>query len=201
MTPPATRVVVRRSGTSRHRHAVARDLLRAVLADELGCRPAEVRLRDGHLGAPGLEDPSGPRCSISHAADVVMVAVSTAGPVGVDVERADRTPLPPLAAWLAEDERVALAGSPLASAPALVRRWTCKEAVAKALGMGLALPLAAVVVDGDVARVADSRQVWHLESRALPPGFVATLATLDPTAPVCWPAGEEQFVGAGRHAT
>lgn len=200
MRPPTTRVVVQRSGDARHRHAAGRDLLRRVLADELGCRPTEVRLRDGHRGAPELEDPSGPRCSISHTADVVMVAVSATGPVGVDVERADRTPLPPLTAWVAEDERVALTGSPLACAPALVRRWTCKEAVAKALGVGLALPLAAVVVDGDVARVADTTQVWHLESRGIPPGFIATLATLDPVTPVRRLTDDDR-PSAGRHAT
>jgi 4'-phosphopantetheinyl transferase len=79
-----------------------------------------------------------PHLSLSRCADLVAVAVTGAGPVGLDLERADADPGGATA-------RVALApgdtGGPL-------RTWVRKEAVLKAAGTGLAVdPRAFRVVD------------------------------------------------------
>jgi phosphopantetheinyl transferase len=84
---------------------------------------------------------TGVHFSLAHSGDHVLVAVTRAGPVGVDVEqlkpmtdyrRLDRT-------TLTADEAAALraaGGRPLA----FLGTWVRKEAVTKAVGTGMATP-------------------------------------------------------------
>jgi 4'-phosphopantetheinyl transferase len=78
--------------------------------------------------------------SLSRGPEMAAAAVSTAGPVGVDVER-----LRPVGGacavagrWFPPDEAAWLAGQPAErQAAAFLGLWTQKEAIAKALGTGL----------------------------------------------------------------
>ncbi|MGP3926004.1 4'-phosphopantetheinyl transferase family protein [Streptomyces sp. 8N616] len=118
----------------------SRALLRTVVARYLGCAAHEVRLaRDGQ-GRPVLPDEPGVHISLAHTTGCCAVAVSTAGPVGVDVEWVRPVSLPDgLAgrilgpAELEEWDRVAGPDR----ARWLLRRWTWKEALLKAEGTGL----------------------------------------------------------------
>lgn len=177
LSPDEWRRVARiRSAAARGRYVAGRTCLRSALADALGCEPRAVPLRLGQEGRPELTIPSTLSFSVSHSGDVVVVAVSATGPVGVDVERADRSPLPPAAAWLTDSERRTLERLPESVRDrALVRRWTAKEAVTKALGAGLTVPLASVRVAG--ARAESPCRTWRLTDLDVPTGVVATLAT------------------------
>ncbi|WCN78811.1 4'-phosphopantetheinyl transferase family protein [Micromonospora sp. LH3U1] len=77
--------------------------------------------------------------SVSRTAGLVVVAARRAGAVGVDVERI--RPLPALALarrWFPPAESAWLADRPEAGrAVDFLRLWTAKEAVGKALGLGL----------------------------------------------------------------
>ncbi|MET8120032.1 4'-phosphopantetheinyl transferase superfamily protein [Micromonospora sp. NPDC005189] len=77
--------------------------------------------------------------SISRTAGIVVVAARRAGPVGVDVERVRPLPALTLARrWFAPAELAWLDGRPEAGrAVDFLRLWTAKEAVGKALGLGL----------------------------------------------------------------
>ncbi|MDN3259828.1 4'-phosphopantetheinyl transferase superfamily protein [Streptomyces sp. CSDS2] len=118
----------------------SRVLLRTVVARHLGCAPREVRLGRDPRGRPVLPDAPGTHISLAHTTGCCAVALSTAGPVGVDIERVRPVSLPDgLArrvlgpAELDEWSRV--------PAPDrtrwLLRRWTWKEALLKAEGSGL----------------------------------------------------------------
>lgn len=120
--------------------------LRAILAGYLGAEPGELAFTAGRWGKPALAPPRhGLEFSLSHSAGLALVAVSAAGPVGVDLER--------IAAPL--DEIADLAFSPgevaelaAADGAARMRRshalWCAKEAAAKAEGTGLAADLRAL---------------------------------------------------------
>jgi 4'-phosphopantetheinyl transferase len=83
--------------------------------------------------------------SITHADDVVGVALTRAGPVGLDVEEVGRDVADVAAAVLAPQE-------PLTRPGDFFRYWTRKEAVVKATGDGIGVGLASVVVSPATAR-------------------------------------------------
>ena len=127
----------------------SRALLRGVLAERLGCRPDEVELRaqcpdcGGGHGRLEVHVPRGrgPFVSLTRSSGAVAVAVSDAGPVGVDLEsrRAVRPALAGVA--LSAAERRELDGVPgWRRGRVLARAWVRKEAVLKAVGTGLRTP-------------------------------------------------------------
>src|SRR5205807_1041450 len=119
----------------------------AVLARHLGCNPDQVRLANGFFGKPELVG-GGPErpveFSVSRSDDHCLIAVSQAGPVGVDLER--RRPIGDLdriaSLYFAPREAGTIArlrdGRKL---DAFFDCWTSKEAYLKALGTGLTTPL------------------------------------------------------------
>jgi 4'-phosphopantetheinyl transferase len=123
--------------------------VRLLLGTMLGRAPATLRLRRKPAGKPHLADADGLEFSLSHSGSVVLIAIAGDISIGVDVERL--RPLPDLAALAARvlhpAEQRELAALSAAEMPAaFLRCWTRKEAVAKALGLGLALPFKACLV-------------------------------------------------------
>ncbi|MET8051102.1 MULTISPECIES: 4'-phosphopantetheinyl transferase family protein [unclassified Streptosporangium] len=136
----------RREG-DRHRFITGGWLLRTAAATYLGVSPAAVpvirscpRCNKPH-GKPQVTH-TGLHVSVSHAGNRVAVALSTAGPVGVDVEAIPTTPPEELSRRaLSSAERAALADLPAhAQNAAFIRLWVCKEAALKATGHGLSIP-------------------------------------------------------------
>ncbi|MCQ9134225.1 4'-phosphopantetheinyl transferase superfamily protein [Streptomyces sp. IBSBF 2807] len=145
----------------RGRFLVGCALSRLVLGALVGVPAADVPLRrvcprcGGPHGKVRLEPPPhgspwsgpGPDFSVAHSGAVIGVAVCENGRVGLDVEEADvRLDVDPAArVALAASELAALYGRPPAARKAaFLRTWTRKEAVLKALGVGLGAPLRAL---------------------------------------------------------
>ncbi|MGH3682208.1 MAG: 4'-phosphopantetheinyl transferase family protein, partial [Natronosporangium sp.] len=80
--------------------------------------------------------------SISHSGDRVLVGLTGGAPVGVDVEELSRVNPDELAG------HVLGPGEAAPTRPEFFRYWTRKEAVVKATGDGLRMPLREVVVTG-----------------------------------------------------
>ncbi|MFG1891471.1 4'-phosphopantetheinyl transferase family protein [Micromonospora sp. NPDC049051] len=119
-------------------------LLRRAGAALLGRAEAEIVVEHGRDGRALVAAcvPGGSvrlPVSVSRSGPVVAVAARAAGPVGVDVERCRALPAVALARrWYAPDEADWLAGRPGDGQVAdFLRLWTAKEAVGKALGVGL----------------------------------------------------------------
>ena len=124
---------------ARRRSLLARAMLRRML----------VRVTGIPLGWMFDAEPSGrpiarnascrriPSISLSHSDGWVAVAVSNAGPIGIDIEvhRPRRSFNQVAAAAFGPDEQGLVAAE---GAPAFYRIWTLKEAMAKASGAGLA---------------------------------------------------------------
>ncbi|AYN40331.1 4'-phosphopantetheinyl transferase superfamily protein [Streptomyces dangxiongensis] len=143
-------------------------LSRLVLGRLLGMPAARVPLRrvcprcGGPHGKPALDPaadpPDGLRFSVSHSGPTVGLAVCRGADIGLDVERADDPPDVDLVAprvLSAAELAVLHALEPADRTAALLRYWTRKEAVLKALGTGLRLPLRRLEVSspGGPARV------------------------------------------------
>jgi 4'-phosphopantetheinyl transferase len=127
------------------RFAVGRLRLREMLADLLAIPPRAVPIQIGVHGKPALArglHRSGVRFSIAHCDDLMLVALSRLGEVGIDVE-----PVRPIERWARVADRVfnpaqrAAIGQEIASggdpSAVLLRFWCRGEAELKAIGSGI----------------------------------------------------------------
>lgn len=128
----------------RDRFLAARALLRHALSDALNGEivPAQWRYREGPNAKPMMA-PDLPQLefNLSHSGYCVAVAVSTSGPIGVDIER------------VVPDDRLEIVSDALSTRElkhlsrlpedwqweTFLQYWTLKEACAKALGLGVTL--------------------------------------------------------------
>jgi 4'-phosphopantetheinyl transferase len=156
----------------RERQAGGAALLRLAVAELTGVAAADVVVArscpdcDRPHGRPTLPDlPL--HASISHSADRVVVAVTAAGPIGVDVELVAPLRTEGLAASVLGD------GEHSAGEADFYRYWTRKESVVKATGDGLRAALAKV-------RVSGPHEPPRLLGYPGPTPLTASMADLDP---------------------
>jgi 4'-phosphopantetheinyl transferase len=117
-----------------------------------------LRFSTGPQGKPALVDGGPLRFNLAHTDGVVLVAVSARAEIGVDVERVTDTPVDDamLEVAMASDERAALRAISDGEARrrAFFATWARREAVLKALGVGLSLPVDELAVSvGPAARI------------------------------------------------
>jgi 4'-phosphopantetheinyl transferase len=154
--------------------------LRLLLAGYLECDPGHIHIeRDAHgkprlLDPPGLQFKTGLEFNLSHSGGALLVGVSRGQSLGVDLETPRRTrPVLELARrYFDPIEATALAGLPEdRRATAFLHLWSCKEAVLKALGRGIAFGLDRVVFELDAAGAVIGLQkldgdptpaLWHI---------------------------------------
>ncbi len=139
------------------RWSACRSALRRILGEALAADPAALVLDFGPHGKPLLPPPHhGLHFNLSHCHDLALLALCQDGPVGIDLEPADRAPtlLGCESGFCHPEEIAALPVAPdaRARARALLALWTAKEAALKALGTGLSLaPQSLSLARGDRA--------------------------------------------------
>jgi 4'-phosphopantetheinyl transferase len=126
----------------------AHTALRRVLGWFTGQDPGRLGFDHTPAGKPSLTDRAA-AFNLSHSGTHALIAVATSGRLGVDVEHDTRDLDPHLAQrLLAPQETAVFARLPPAARPAaLLRTWTRKEAVLKAIGLGLPAGMEHVVLD------------------------------------------------------
>ncbi|MEM8772409.1 MAG: 4'-phosphopantetheinyl transferase superfamily protein [Pseudomonadota bacterium] len=174
----------------RRRFLAGRRALRCILGGYLGAPPEAVRFATATGGRPCLADASTPlNFNYSRSHNTGLLGVSLAGSLGIDIERIDITP--DLADVAKQNfsalEQAALSGlSGENWGKSFYAMWTCKEAVVKALGGGLGIPLNSFDIGFDecgnsnilrAEGAAISAKNWRLHSFAPEPGAVAAIAS------------------------
>lgn len=152
--------------------------------------PAAWRFTATEKGRPEVEDGGGLRFNLAHASAWVACVVTRELDCGIDVEAIDRPTDHELLArrTLTRDERRELQAAPEGERPRrFIERWTLKEALAKALGVGLSLAFDETGFTGlpnaiTVAR-ADAGD-WRLEQWSPDARHVAALAVRHRGAPL-----------------
>ena len=140
------------SARGRREYLAARALVRTTLSRYAPVPPERWSFAKEPQGRPRIVDPPTPdlHFSVSHTAGLVACAVARAPRVGLDVEDTTR-PVEALRIaerFFAADEARALRALPPArQRDRFFELWTLKEAYAKAVGLGLALPLDRVAFD------------------------------------------------------
>ncbi len=166
-----------------------RGLLRELLAAYLDYPAATLRFKQGPQGKPllvGEEADADLHFNLSHSANWALYAVARR-PVGIDLECMDRMVNP---AAIAERictsrEWAAFQRLPIAERDsAFFTCWTRKEAIAKALGGGLASGLRTLEVCFPAGELAENRvnlrdkqgQEWSVLNLPFAPGWSGALA-------------------------
>ena len=158
-----------RFACDQRRFMVAHGALRDVLGRYLRTQPGDIRFVTNPFGkpelAPGFDGRF--RFSLSHSADLALIAIARDADIGVDVEHIRASPD---YSDLAEHVFSAAEVDDLRRVPkhlyaeAFLRCWTKKEAGAKASGGGLAMPPPL------------RRGAWSFYPLQPAPGYVGTLA-------------------------
>jgi 4'-phosphopantetheinyl transferase len=167
----------------RSRWIAARAGLRRVLGHYLDRAPAALRFEPGRYGKPQVTGADGLRFSLSHAGGRAALALASGRPAGVDIEPIRPLDDPDLAAHiLTPAERALWRACPAEDRPAaLLRCWCVKEAYAKGLGIGLALPFAAVETAlGTAETIAAGTEGWQIRRPDAGPGYLMALAAPGP---------------------
>lgn len=193
---PAEHARLRRMRSERRSRefAAGRTALRTVLAAVLGVEPSAVPIVSGPHGKPMLREPATVHFNLTHSGELGLLAVGTAGALGVDVERvragrpflrlAERFFTPAESRWLRSRGGAA-------RRDAFYRMWTLKEAYLKALGTGLSVSSRAFELDADepprllsgVSGHAPAER-WALQFLPVPGDYRAAL---------CTPAGDVEY--------
>jgi 4'-phosphopantetheinyl transferase len=175
----------------RHRFIACRAQVRKLLAGYLKERPERIDFRHGPQGKPALgasSSESGIQFNVSNSHEMALCAVALQCELGVDIEhlREGRDHEGLAARFFAPQEVEALSDLPAdRRTAAFFNCWTRKEAVLKAVGIGLSFPLDRLVVTlapSDAARVLafDGTPAaagnWWLEHLEPAPGYVGAVA-------------------------
>jgi 4'-phosphopantetheinyl transferase len=131
----------------RRRFVISRAALRMLLGEHLGVPPEDVALDCDANGKPRLLDQMNRdalRFNLAHSGNLAVVAIARDCEVGIDIEQ-----LRAVSHWeqisrryFHEAEVVEIFGAACElRGAAFLRCWTAKEAVLKAIGMGLSCPL------------------------------------------------------------
>jgi 4'-phosphopantetheinyl transferase len=173
--PPSWRWRIRRQRRPGNRQ---RSLWGSLLMQQ-ALREARIplqELRREISGRPTLKSPQPFYVSVSHTANCAVCVLSST-PVGIDVEPLRPLPTRALPLFLTPIEQSALlADSPSSTGP--LHAWVQKEAVVKADGRGLQIPLTAVRLAPRQARLENHH--WFLAELALHPAYVTYLASQEP---------------------
>jgi 4'-phosphopantetheinyl transferase len=166
------------------RSIATRAALRRLLGAHLMLPPADLRFVVNACGKPRLDIESGIEFNVSHSGSFALIALSTVGQVGVDIECRDReVDAENLAVYVfsAFERRVALQ-----TGEDFIQRWVAKEAVLKALGCGISDHLQSVSVlpsRGEAYEITQDQTQWaEIKAWRLlaPDGYAAALALTAP---------------------
>lgn len=177
----------------RQRFIVGRGILRMILGQYLGLEPGRLQFCYGPHGKPALAGTftgqTGRLCfNLAHSQNLALYAVTCEREIGVDIEyiraisEADQITA---RFFSAQESAVWLSLPPDQRQAAFFNCWTRKEAYIKALGDGLAQPLAGFDVSlapGEAAgllSIGGDRQAaapWSIQTLAPAPGYAAALA-------------------------
>lgn len=144
------------SAAARRGFIASRALLRSVLAEKTGIPSAQLEFVRDANDKPQLAG-GGWHFNLSHCRDWAALAVSAAGPVGIDIEQCGRSNnIDGIARrFFQRDEAAWLQALPESRrAEAFCELWTLKEATVKWCGLGIGRALAGIGVRIEAGRIA-----------------------------------------------
>jgi 4'-phosphopantetheinyl transferase len=175
----------------------SREAVLELLAGYLGRRAETLALERGEFGKPRLPPPYALEFNVSHSKDALLVGISGAQALGVDIEalRRERPVLALAERYFAASEAEALRElDPTRRQAAFAALWSCKEAFVKALGRGIGFGLArmafAIDAAGQPTRLnvidtsASAAAEWQIAQLRPTPEHIGAVAWRGPPRPL-----------------
>ena len=137
----------------RHSFASTRGAMRSLLGQYLGVAPQSLELIAGPFGKPTLTAEQNARritFNVTHSGGYALLAFACGDAVGVDLEQMTATrDLEPSAAMVLSPAELQRFQETVSTGRELffLRAWTAKEAIVKALGGGLSIPLHRIEIE------------------------------------------------------
>lgn len=130
----------------KRRFAQSRIALRTILSHYLHQCPADLEFAYSAFGKPSLPHFHNLQFNLSHSKDLALLAVCQTHPIGIDIEFFSERPFLGIASHLFSfQEQQQLACLPPSLIPlAFFSTWAQKEAIMKAVGMGMSYPTKAI---------------------------------------------------------
>ena len=186
-----------------------RFFLRLLLGAYLGLPGKAIRIVRNRRGKPVLDPDVHSRdlhFSIAKSGPGFLVGLSSSAYLGVDIEASGRRAHDALGIarrYFSATEAEALSAmTPAALDEAFLRTWSCKEAVVKSMGLGIANQLCRFTVETDMGKPAavlafegDEAEAWWLRMVRPSPDFIGAVATR--SAPVALHAFRLRPAGPG----
>lgn len=141
------------------RTVATRAALRRLLSVQTGIAPEKLVFSENAFGKPLLKSAHELAFNVSHAGEYALIAVATCGHVGIDIELCrPEVELASLSALTLSPSERRDQDSGKSTLP-FIDRWVVKEAVLKALGLGVADYLRAISVSPATAPLA----IYHID--------------------------------------
>ena len=184
-----------KNDSAKNRFIAGRGILREILGGYLYIEPADVLIATGEHGKPFLADCSNDlRFNLSHADDLLVLAVATGIEVGVDIEKVEADkPLVNMARLVfssKEQEELLTLPTARLQTVAFYRCWVRKEACLKACGRGFSLPGNSFYISPldeatSLTGIRCNDIFWHVLDLDVPHHYCAALAVENriPTLP------------------
>lgn len=163
----------------KRRFIVARATLRKLLSLYLACPPEIIQFGYGTHHKPKVIEPkTNIYFNLSHSEDMALFAFTLNHELGIDIEKVSDRHDPEIAERYfspEENKILQLSGNKLTD---FYRLWTRKEALIKALGEGLSVPLNSFSVNlkDKSTQILYDNTTWQLLPLQAPEGYEAALA-------------------------
>ncbi len=140
--------------------------------EELGLDSSLTNLRYTKYGRPYLENK--PDFSISHSSCFAVCAISTDSKIGIDIEKVKPVPIYDFKEQFSEEEwNMILTSDNLYFW--FYYYWTAKEAVIKADGKGLSLPLESIIIKDNKTIIEQT--LWYIKSIIFHDNYILQIAS------------------------
>lgn len=167
-----------RQESDRYRYILAHALKRFMLAKLLRLDPLSLEFSLGEKGKPLCDNAGAPDFNLSHSGDWVLCGVSSIASIGVDVELASREVSEAVASYALTPAQLIEVNESANVSQRFMLYWTQKEAISKALGLGLSIGFNTLNCSGKAgySQLDYKDQILTIDSRSLE-NYVVSVAT------------------------
>ena len=151
----------------RHRSILAHALKRVCLAKILNTPTDTLIFEATNKGKPVCKNKNAPHFNLSHSGEFVAVALSSNGEIGVDVERCERTYSEALYERVLSKKQIEQVRQAADASLEFFNFWTQKEALSKAVGLGLGIDFTTLECSGRLghSQAEINHQSFTLDTR------------------------------------